>query len=229
MGTRYSIKLLFLLLFVSVGLKSQITIGAGIPPEKAALLDIKNKDGGAGNATVDYGGLLLPRVELDDVNELTVFLDKTSPDYATQKTRHVGLTIYNIKPDHANNIEKGVYVWNGERWEKSTYRKRVNFFYMPSIQIDTQTSGVKPPINLFQLYKEQFENPKIVSAGAPAGIPYFHNPTDLFYYITDYDSNVLENITISNEGVMTYSVKAQSSPVSFINIVFVVNAQPNGN
>lgn len=210
-------------LFAKIELNAQVTIGAGLEPEKAALLDLKTKDGGEGLETTDSGGLLLPRVTIDNINELTVFLNSSDADYEEQKRRHTGLAVYNITPNHENNIEKGVYIWNGSRWEKGAYRKRANFFYMPSIIIDTSTIGEKTPIDLYKLYKDQFESPAVASANAPDQIPFFVKPRDLFYYITDYDKNVLENISITEDGVMSYSVKAQSDESSYINIVLVVN------
>ena len=48
------------------------------------------------------------------------------------------------------------------------------------------------------------------------------NRTDLYYYITNYDTNVLENVSIDNNGVMTYDIKAESDYDSFMTVVFVL-------
>lgn len=103
----------------------------------------------------------------------------------------------------------------------------VKFFYMPSIVIDTSTTTTSNK-NLYQLYKDQFSTPKVSSfvtgsAGAIAPpIPYFPNASDLYYYVTDYDANVFSNISISSDGIMTYSVNVGASNSSYMNIVFVV-------
>ena len=210
-----------------ISAKSQVTVGSEVPPQKAALLDIKSKDGGQGQATSDKGGILFPRVELDNINELTVFpaIKSNDQDYSEQKKKHIGLTVYNIKADNAKNIEEGIYVWNGIKWEKSAFRHRVNFFYMPSIRIDTRTAGDKTPINLYDEYKKQFESPKIVSAQAPDEIPFFAKETDLYYYVTDFDETVFDKtkMSISVDGKLSYSILSPAvNGDSYINIVFVV-------
>lgn len=224
------IRLSLLLAILSVSLFSlnaQVTIGSDTAPEKAALLDIKTKDGGDGQISSDSGGLLLPRVELDNIFEFTVFstIKKTDPDYDQQKRKHVGLAVYNIKTDYTKNIEQGIYIWNGERWEKSASVHRVNFFYMPSISIDTSSPGEKTPIDLYAEYKRQFETPKIKSDNAPDMIPFFVNSSDLYYYITDFDESVFDKdfMTIDANGLLRYKViNPTVDGTSYINIVFVV-------
>ena len=206
-------------------LQAQVTIGSSLQSEKAALLDLKTKDGGQGGVTSEKGGFLFPRVEINDLTSLNVFtgLSDTEVNTSEQKKRHIGLAVYNISVNAQNNIEEGVYVWNGEQWEKLAYKNRNNFFYMPSIVIETSTTGVQSPIDLYGKYREQFEMPKVKSDGAPAQIPFHRNRDDLYYYVTDYDENVFENISISSQGYLQYSVKSPSvDGSSFINIVFVV-------
>jgi len=225
---KYSILILVsILLFTKVQLNAQVTIGTHMEPEKAALLDLKTKDGGDdGGISTETGGLLLPRISLENINGLTPFIDSTTmsqEEYNKHKKRHTGLAVYNITRDFDKNIEKGVYIWSGNRWEKGSFRKRVNFFYMPSIVIDTTNPGAQAPIDLYTMYKNQFENPAVKSNGSPDQIPFFVKPEDLFYYITDYDTSVLNITSISNKGLMEYEVLSNSSEDSFINIVFVVN------
>lgn len=98
----------------------------------------------------------------------------------------------------------------------------VKFFYMPSIAIPTTTTLTGQTIDLYNLYRNQFETPQISSVGAPASIPFFPNSTDLYYYITDYDTSVFSNVSISNEGILTYDVSAAATDCSLMNIVFVI-------
>lgn len=222
--------LLVIITFTAVcNLNAQVTIGSDTPPEKAALLDIKTKESNSsGGISSENGGLLLPRVEIDDVNDFTLFFDKNDPNinYTDEKRKHIGLTVYNIREDHQNNLEKGIYVWDGERWLKSAYRNRVNFFYMPTMMLDT--SPGQHTKDLYGEYIRQFTNPKAASPLAPGDVPFFAKPTDLYYYVTDFDTDVFEenppnNMTITADGILTYTVKA--SPVdgkSYINIVFVI-------
>ena len=200
---------------------AQVTIGSEELPEKAALLDIKTKVDNTGSVSSDNGGLLLPRVEISDATTLDVFSDITGIDTDEQKLRHKGLTVYNIG---TTNMEEGVYVWNGTKWQKAGVKKEINFFYMPSIQIDL-SQATPDPINLYEKYRDQFLAPKAASPGAPVPIPYYSAPQDLYYYVTDYDADIIASVNISATGVMTYTLQ---DPLpgdvccSYINIIFVV-------
>lgn len=96
------------------------------------------------------------------------------------------------------------------------------FFYMPSMVIDTSNVGTIKEIDLFSIYKNQFENPMAKSENAKSSIPYFSNAQKLYYYITYYDNSVIDQITINENGLMKYLVKGTPSEVSFMNVVFVV-------
>lgn len=98
----------------------------------------------------------------------------------------------------------------------------VKMFYMPSVSFDTSATATGRTKDLYTLYKTQFGSPKAKSTSAPASIPFFPSSKDLYYYVTDADPNVFSNITISDDGVMKYDVKAAATDCSFINIVFVV-------
>ncbi|QIK60552.1 hypothetical protein G7050_12215 [Dysgonomonas sp. HDW5A] len=95
------------------------------------------------------------------------------------------------------------------------------FFYMPTIAVDASTVSTGKTLDLYDEYKKQFTAPT-KNPSAPVNIPYFSNRTDLYYYITSYDTNVLANISINNNGVMTYDIKAESDYDSFMTVVFVV-------
>lgn len=75
-------------------LNAQVTIGQGVKPEKAALLDIKTIDipenGSQGGITTDKdgGGLLLPRVELSDKEQMLPFIGKETEGYDDLAERH---------------------------------------------------------------------------------------------------------------------------------------------
>ncbi|WP_051697877.1 hypothetical protein [Prevotella sp. 10(H)] len=225
METKKAILLLVLLIVVS-GLKGQVTIGSGEIPEKAALLDIKSKDGGEGLVSSDIGGVLLPRVILNDINELDIFTEikKTDTDYATQKKRHKGLAVYNIETNATKNIEEGIYIWNGAKWIKLEVKRHVDFFYMPSMRLDTSAEGTYGPIDLYAEYQRQFGGPKAWSTGAPNKIPLVPR-RDMYYYVTGFDDDVFDEtqISIDVNGNLTYRVKnASVDGSSYINIVFVL-------
>ncbi|TWP28504.1 hypothetical protein ETU08_08650 [Apibacter muscae] len=108
----YFISIFFLF---SLKFNSQVTIGSLSKPVKGSILDLKAQEPDANNITAK-GGLVLPRVELVDANELT-FSDFSIADAdngGNQKLIHTGLTVYNVS--EVDPFCKGIYSWNGEEW-----------------------------------------------------------------------------------------------------------------
>jgi len=225
-------KVILLLLFVFITSYyitafAQVTIGSDKVPEKAALLDIKTKDGGAGEISTEGGGILFPRVLIPDSTKLTTLnlfgLSDAEVENSTQHLRHRGLTVYNIGN---TKVRPGIYTWDGQRWRNSAYRKELNFFYMPSIEIPLTNIQ---PINLHQAYIDQFGNPKSKSQSAPNTIPRYENQ-ELYYYVTGVskdtnNSDIIYNIQISDTGIMTYQASTDLPAdlcCGYVNIVFVV-------
>lgn len=216
-----SIVFLFILLVYNTAIQAQVTIGSQESPAKGALLDLKEQPV-AGTEITAYKGLLLPRVRLENISELTPLVATTETNYTDLKLTHKGLTVYNVNPIESQNLTQGVYTWDGTRWQKAVgERGPRDFFYMPSIPISTTTNGTFT-LDLYNLYKTQFVTPKVKSTGAPASIPYFANATDIYYYVSDYDPAVFSNISISASGVMTYTIVGTGTAYSYINIVFVI-------
>lgn len=102
------------------------------------------------------------------------------------------------------------------------------FFYMPSILIDTSviTPSGSPDltVNLYTQYTGQFNvtNANMRSATAPAQIPVLPAATDLYYYVTYSDTSSIQITGISDNGVMSYRVLGNTNSLSFVNIVFVI-------
>lgn len=93
-----------------------VTIGIGEPAAAGAILQLKTfpdiKDGSA-NANQ---GLLLPRVILTKLDKLYPMLED---GYDTEQDEiHIGLIVFNVNEDPIENLSIGVYVWNGDKWEK---------------------------------------------------------------------------------------------------------------
>jgi hypothetical protein len=102
------------------GISAQITIGSGIEPVKGAILDLKDQNATInGGVTSTTGGLLLPRVNLENLNQLYPFFNQSiggQSDYENNiKPSHKALTVYHIG---GNNIEEGIYVWDGKTWKR---------------------------------------------------------------------------------------------------------------
>jgi hypothetical protein len=195
--------ILSVLLSLTIPTKAQVTIGSGIPPDENALLDLKEDD--SGNSTK---GLLLPRVQLSDIYD---------PFPLTEHKE--GMFVYNIVKNGL--VERGVYYNTGERW-KQVNTFSANWFYMPSVVFDTSSTGEGFTKNLYELYRGQFENPMIQSPDAPQSIPYIPIAEDMYYYITSYDTDVFEIISLSESGILEYNIKQAASAYSLINIVFVL-------
>jgi len=222
--------IVFITFIFTCGLNAQVTVGSGLEPEKAAILDVKDKKDEVNPnelETAETGGFLLPRVKLNDINKFDVFstVHESDGDIQTQKKRHTGLMVYNLREQADKNLEEGIYVWNGEKWEKSSFNRRVNFFYMPSIKVDAPYSGYQGMIELYNEYKKQFEQPAAKSVGAPASIPFYADEEDLYYYISYWDTSVFDqNVwSIDEKGVFKYEIlNPPADGISFINIIFVV-------
>jgi hypothetical protein len=103
--------------------QSQVTIGSGEEPGKAALLDLKTKVPGTDNVTIEVGkpgGLVLPRVQLVSETTLEPFIDKNSSEWTVSanqnnnKKWHTGMMVYNLKND--GGFTPGIYFWDGAKW-----------------------------------------------------------------------------------------------------------------
>jgi hypothetical protein len=203
-----------------IALNAQVTIGADRAPADHAILELV-----AASATSAFA-FLPPKVELTD-------LTQGAP--AGGGTHLAGMMVYNTKTDAAKGIEPGMYYNDGARWHlvvNSTKPAAPKWFYMPSIVIDVSQDVVNQTIQLHQLYLKQFyggytgihgTSQLVKSTSAPNHhVPYIANPQHLYYYVTGYDPDVFYNLSINDDGDLTYSVHSdQVSDATFINIVLV--------
>ncbi len=251
--TNFSIKVVFLCIALTSlygGVNAQVTIGMDAEPVKGALLQLKNLDpqNPAGvtdpsNITVDDkgGGLLLPRVILEDRTTLQPFFTKAESDANAGKIKekHTGLTVYNIKvitdPSDSNKtFRQGMYVWDGSKWTEvgqgSATAAAQKYFYIPSFNIDLTGA---PECNLYDMYAYQFtksgngtfvsSNNAISRVPSPSDTKLYAR-TELDYVITYYDTNVITNVNVDATGKMTWTKVAGAipGPDSFVNVVFIV-------
>lgn len=100
---------------------AQVTIGSSIPPNRGALLDLKEQDNDVYYSNAAKG-LGMPRVNLTDVERLSPMYSYTdaenTPD-ATTLSIHTGLIVYNVNEDLSNPNKllcRGMYVWDGSAW-----------------------------------------------------------------------------------------------------------------
>lgn len=118
-----SIRLLLIscimLLFASLSLKAQVTVGSNLPPAKGALLDLKEFSPKEDNTT-STRGLGIPRVFLVSNSSLLPTIAANLNDDTTIKDSHVGLVVYNVGDEILESLEtrlcKGLHVWDGSKW-----------------------------------------------------------------------------------------------------------------
>lgn len=175
-------------------IEAQVGINT-LSPHQSAALDIESTE----------KGMLIPRMA------------------TAQKTAIVnpapGLIIYDTT---LRCISQNAGTAADPAWVCLSQRDAQNgFFYMPTISVDASTVVTGQTIDLYDEYRKQFTAP-MKNPSAPTNIPYFTSRTELYYYITNYDTNVLENVSINDNGVMTYDVKAESDFASFMTVVFVL-------
>jgi hypothetical protein len=94
---------------------AQITVGSDEKPVKAAILEVKSQTADGDNVTSRTGGVVMPRLRLQNPATLEPVILNDDPDLATLKEVHTGLIVYNLTSDA--NFKAGLYVWDGLRWE----------------------------------------------------------------------------------------------------------------
>lgn len=99
---------------------AQTTIGSDLEPISGSLLDLKEYAPDSKNSTATKG-LILPRVELTDRNQLyPMFINNatyTGQEKMTQDMQHIGLVVYNTNSGEPYNFCQGIYVWDGYQWK----------------------------------------------------------------------------------------------------------------
>jgi len=141
------------------------------------------------------------------------------------------LAIEDLQDGHSPTHD--VVVMDAQGILKKVKAAMPKFFYMPSILVPTSSDQVPAGetygvIDLYDKYQDQF--------GGTGAVPLVTNTsnagntlpvlpaTELNYYVTWYDTSVFYNVSISNNGVLNYSVYNTSAVTesSFMNIVFEV-------
>lgn len=127
-----------LLLFFSICLSAQVTIGTNEKPAPGALLQLKALNDITNGGANSNEGLMLPRVSLENETDLYPMFNDQKEAYLADKENidnaHTGLLVYNLAnlklvfevPATAcepaiittkGNIIPGLAIWNGTKWE----------------------------------------------------------------------------------------------------------------
>jgi uncharacterized protein YjdB len=129
-------KLFFLaltLLFLSVtSMNAQVQIGGTAGPNSSAILDLNPDEG---DATL---GLKLPVIELGDVSLFQ--LSGTAEDAD-------GITVYNSSDATIGGSGKGIYVWNGSKWNFTGKSGQITPVENPVTNITITSAGDVVVIN----------------------------------------------------------------------------------
>lgn len=100
--------------------------------------------------------------------------------------------------------------------------KNTRWFYPPAVIIDASDMATGEVLDLHQEYIDQFGTPEVSSDGAASSIPTY-GEDELEYHITFFDDTILDNITITSAGVMTYDIiSVPFDNYTIINVVFVI-------
>lgn len=204
-------------------------VGINTDDPKATLHIKADKDNKDNNP-----GLIIPDVSKDklDTGEpvestLVYYSEGSNSAYINQNDQS---TTENI------GSKKGFYYYDGTDWQRIIRKAQ---FYMPSIVVPT-TVNTRHEVNLYQEYIKQYahenisnvykddksiipssDRPIASSVGASPLKTYRKN--DLDYFVVYYDNNVFTDLSITEEGVLTYTVTAEGakniSAQTFMNIV----------
>ncbi|MCZ2085833.1 MULTISPECIES: hypothetical protein [unclassified Kaistella] len=165
--------------------------------------------------TTQPDGLITPRLTGDELkakDALYTADQNSTVVYATAPVTTTSTKTSNVTTPGFYYYNSGISKWVGLSMPK--------FFYMPSVYFDTTTLGSFSK-DLYQLYYDQFTSPAAKNTSASGKIPVVGR-TDLEYYITSFDATVFGPVTITDAGVVNYTVKANANDGTFLNIVFVV-------
>lgn len=194
MKTIYKAVILSLFILLTHQAHSQIGIYTDTP-DNSATLDI--------NFDETHKGVLIPQL--------------TTTQKAAITTPAASLLVYDIDK---KCISQNIGSEAAPTWTCLTLFNR-QFFYMPSINISTSTLGASY-IDLYAQYKTEYGTPMFASVGAPALIPHYLSPTDLYYYVTYHDPTLIKIDSIDANGVMRYTTLKKANYDAYMNIVFLI-------
>lgn len=214
----------FVLAFISAStLKAQVGINTTNP---LVTMHVESTSTGASTAE----GLLVPRLTLAQLiskDSKYLPLHDGTLIYITDITGGNGGS--GSKTQNVNAT--GYYYFNGTEWAQMAQKNNIDFFYMPSVVLPTDPSdaayvGSSFTIDLHKAYAEQFGLTNSASSiKNPAGTAlssYAKNELD--YLVTYFDKNVYTNVSVSDNGILTYQIATGSniSEKTFMNIVLRV-------
>src|SRR5690606_9846855 len=200
-----------------------LTVGTGTHSDK----DVKLGGDLIENTVINQDNFSL-EIATNEEDLIISGLDKSEVQATVNGATTTGITQHLLAVDENNNV-------------KALKAAMPKFFYMPSIIVPTSEEQLNNPasgqvtgdafddntlqgtINLYGRYEAQFGTPMVSNGGSTTTLPVLP-ATELDYHITWYDTNVFTLVSVSDSGVLTYTVdgNADITVGSFMNIVFSV-------
>jgi hypothetical protein len=225
---RYIYFLFAFIMLIITKMNAQVTIGSIANPN--VTLEVVGQPG----TTEVADGVIIPRMtgnELKAKVDAETYVNEAVFEgtliYITEAispiTNATGALEY-VKTPGYYYLDKADKKWKGV----ANTGNAVQWFYMPPIPINTEVGDDKT-INLYAEYKNSVEGsssgPAVRSDGAQvfSDIQPVLTAKDFNYYVVGYDTDLFSKISISDEGVMQYTVAATAiaDDESYINIIFV--------
>jgi len=213
-------KNIFLLIALTIICISKAQVGIQTIDPKATL-EIKNTN------VIDFTeGIITPKLSR---SQLTLKDDNYN---STHKSTLVYITTIDgtvsPKTEHVNRI--GYYVFNGNQWK--FLEEKTKYFILPAFKLKIDpTSNIRTGLT-FDIYNDVYKKQLTNQGGGTftsnnlnleSTLNEIYEANELDFVITHFDTEVLENISISTNGIMTYDIKSFDLNInSFINLVLVI-------
>ena len=178
-------------------------------------------------ANIDDLNLLVKNGLTKNQNEVVLGGTLDRPTQLTTSSQNT-LSLSGLNKINTQQNTETVLILSESDVVKAAKATMPKFFYMPAIQIPTHPDQVAQgetfgTIDLYQKYKTQFLSPLKKNSQATTSLPVLQK-FELDYFITWYDTAIFENVSVSNDGILSYSINpnADNTLGAFMNIVFAV-------
>lgn len=242
---KYKIQLLSFFILTTGCLYGQVAVGTEKAREKAALLELSNPESNTDDATSIKGGMLLPRVVLVSLQTLEPFVSTTDAEWMNAAKKevimkeHTGLEVYNLTDNTV--MQPGTYVWNGTEWEplfKALTPRVLHQLVLPFPAFNLPLIDPEHPestrlkVDLYEKYVLNLRMSNFTTNMEEdvktefIHTHYFQTAEQLDYIVTHYDKDIITIHSISNSGIMEYTVhNINPGPSSFLNIYVMMNGK----
>jgi len=206
------------------GTNAQVTIGALDIPE--VTLDVI----GQATEVAVPDGVLIPRITGDQLAAKTAYNDVAQNSTlifvtaAASTGNQTGQTS-NVKSEGFYYFDYKKNKWIPLACEQSSPQEKPEWFYMPPYPIEVTSGLTGETIDLFEKFIESLTTLSFSSVTSASFSDFYDisglKGDDFDYYVVGYDASLFGNISIDEDGLMTYDIIGTADDKSYINIVFV--------